>query len=270
LPYPRDIAPVPSRLERLADELRKFYGLVPTPPADPFALFVWEVLSFKSTPQKRALAFAALKRHRALTPDSMSKLAQKKLEDSVKLAGPPFEQRLRALRTGVSAFQHSQLRNMRKEPLPVAQESLGVLPHMADGDVDRMLLFAGGHRVLPMDADTARVIRRLGYADAPDAELPRPRAPSLTRGAACARCVTIVPPRSSRDELASRADSRPATGVVWSVDVAAIRRVHTLRLRDPVESLDAEKAEHKRVSSRIHLPRAPRRRDLRRNQSALR
>src|SRR5215470_10759449 len=105
-PSPRDIAPVPSRLERLADELRKFYGLLPTPPADPFALFVWDVLSFKSTPQKRALAFAALKRHRALTPDSMSKLAQKKLEDSVKLAGPPFEQRLRALRTGVSVFQH--------------------------------------------------------------------------------------------------------------------------------------------------------------------
>lgn len=164
---------MPSRLERLADELRKFYGLVPTPPADPFALFVWEVLSFKSTPQKSALAFAALKRHRALTPDSMSKLAQKKLEDSVKLAGPPFEQRLRALRTGVSVFQHhSQLRNMRKEPLPVAQESLAVLPHMADGDVDRMLLFAGGHRVLPMDPGTARVVRRLGYPDAPDAELP--------------------------------------------------------------------------------------------------
>src|SRR5262249_25404399 len=139
----------------------------------PFALFVWDVLSFKATPQKRALAFAALKRHRALTPDSMSKLAQKKLEDSVRLAGPPFEQRLRALRTGVSVFQHhSQLRKMRKEPLPVAQESLGVLPHMADGDADRMLLFAGGHRVLPMDAGTARVVRRLGYADAPDAELP--------------------------------------------------------------------------------------------------
>jgi endonuclease III len=35
-----------------------------------------------------------------------------------------------------------------------------------------MLLFAGTHRVLPMDAGTARVVSRLGYDDAPDAELP--------------------------------------------------------------------------------------------------
>lgn len=162
-----------SRLERFANELREFYGLLPTPPADPFALFVWEVLSFQSTPQKRALAFAALKRHRALTPDSMSKIAQKKLEDSVRLAGPPFEQRLRALRTGVTVFQHhSDLEATVKEPLPVAQESLNVLPYMADGGADRMLLFAGGHRVLPMDAGTTRVVRRLGYEEAPDEELP--------------------------------------------------------------------------------------------------
>ena len=37
---------------------------------------------------------------------------------------------------------------------------------------DRMLLFAGGHRVLPMDAGTARVVRRVGYDGAPDEELP--------------------------------------------------------------------------------------------------
>ena len=162
-----------SRLERFADELKEFYGLLPTPPVDPFALFVWEVLSFKSTPQKRALALTAIKRHRALTPDSMSKLAQKKLEDSVKLAGPPFEQRLRALRTGMSIFQrHPELRETIKEPLPIAEASLDVLPHMSDGSADRMLLFAGGHRVLPMDAGTARVVRRLGYENAREAELP--------------------------------------------------------------------------------------------------
>ena len=162
-----------SRLERFADELREFYGLLPTPPSDPFALFVWETLSFQSTPQKRALAFTALKRHRALTPDSMSKIAPKKLEDSVRLAGPPFDQRMRALRAGVSVFQrHPDLSHTLKGPLPSAEESLSVLPHMADGGAHRMLLFAGGHRVLPMDAGTTRVARRLGYEDAPDAELP--------------------------------------------------------------------------------------------------
>lgn len=162
-----------SRLERVASELKKFYGLLPTPPADPFALFVWEVLAFQATPQKRGLAFAALKRHRALTPDAMSKVAKKKLEDSVKLAGAYVEQRLRALRTGVSVFQRrADLPATIRGPLPVAHESLSVLPHMTDGGAERMLLFAGGHRVLPMDPGTARVVRRLGYEANPEEELP--------------------------------------------------------------------------------------------------
>ena len=60
-----------SRLERLLDALQKFYGALPSPPRDPFALFVWEVLSVHSTPRKRDAAFAALKRIPALTPDAM-------------------------------------------------------------------------------------------------------------------------------------------------------------------------------------------------------
>ena len=54
-----------------------------------------------STPRKRDAALAALKRIRALTPDAMWRAPQKKLEDSVPLAGPYVEQRIKALRTGV-------------------------------------------------------------------------------------------------------------------------------------------------------------------------
>jgi len=163
----------PSRLQRLAGELERFYGLLPTPPADPFALFVWDVLSFQTTPQKRDIAFAALKRHRALTPDAMSKAAPKVLEDCLRLAGAYFEQRLRALRAAVVVFQrHPDLPSALKGPLPVALDALTLLPRMDDGGADRMLLFAGGHRVLPLDAGTARVVARLGYEGPPDAELP--------------------------------------------------------------------------------------------------
>ncbi|HUK32309.1 MAG TPA: hypothetical protein VLV86_00275 [Vicinamibacterales bacterium] len=161
-----------SRLERLAGELKAFYGMLPMPPGDPFALFVWEVLSFHTTPQKRDLAFAALKRHRSLTPDAMAKVAPKTLEDSVKRAGPYAEQRLRALRAGVSVFQRARdLSHAVKEPLPLAHEALAPLPHMGNGGAERMLLFAGGHRVLPMDAGTSRVARRLGCEEPVDGEL---------------------------------------------------------------------------------------------------
>ena len=94
-----------SRLDGLLDRLQQFYGRLPAPPRDPFILFVLEVLSAHSTPRKRDAALAALKRIRALTPDAMWRAPQKKLQDSVALAGPYTEQRLKALRTGVDLFR---------------------------------------------------------------------------------------------------------------------------------------------------------------------
>ena len=162
----------PSRLERLAGELKHFYGLLPAPPGDAFQLFVWEVLSHQSSPQQRNNAFAALKRNLALTPDSMWKVAPKKLEESVKLTGSYVEQRLRALKTAITVFQRNpQLSATIKGPIPEAQQALALLPQMSDGGADRMLLYTGDHLVFPMDAGVGRVVRRLGYDDAPVSEL---------------------------------------------------------------------------------------------------
>ncbi|MBZ5560094.1 MAG: hypothetical protein LAO77_22790 [Acidobacteriia bacterium] len=137
-----------STLEGLLNKLATFYGALPTPPRDPFTLFVWEVLSVHSTPYKRDAALAALKRIRALTPDAMWRAPQKKLEQAVGLAGPYNEQRLRALRTGVDMFRRSPR-----------------LPEMGEGGAYRMLLFAADHPVLPVDARVSRVARRLGFGD---------------------------------------------------------------------------------------------------------
>src|SRR5439155_23018979 len=40
------------------------------------------------------------------------------------------------------------------------------LPQMTEGGAQRMLLFAGNHAVMPIDARTSRVGRRLGYGAA--------------------------------------------------------------------------------------------------------
>ena len=108
-----------SRLESSLKALQAFYGVLPLPPRDPFMLFVWEVLSVHSTPQKRDAALAALKRIPALTPDSMWRAPQKKLEESVRLAGPYTENRLQALRTGCDLFRRSpNLAKTIRGPLP--------------------------------------------------------------------------------------------------------------------------------------------------------
>jgi endonuclease-3 len=155
-----------SRLERLVDELKRFYGALPSPPSDAFTLFIWEILSVHSTPRRRDAALAALKSHRVLTPDAMWKVAQKKLEESVALAGPYLEQRIRGLKTGVDMFRRNpQLVKTIKGPMPSALKSLKGMPQMGEGGGYRMLLFAGGHRVLPVDAKVSRVTTRLGYGE---------------------------------------------------------------------------------------------------------
>lgn len=154
-------------LERQIAALERFYGLLPAPPHDPFALLVWEVLSSHTTPGKRDAAFAALKRARALTPDSLWKAPQKALEAAVALAGPYREQRLQALRTGVSLFRRNpRLAAAIAGPLRTARRALKPLPQQGDGGAHRMLLFAAGHPVLPIDQHVQRVALRLGYAPA--------------------------------------------------------------------------------------------------------
>jgi len=159
-----------SRLDGLVDALQGFYGKLPSPPRDPFTLFVWEVLSAHSTPRKRDAALAALKRIRALTPDAMWRAPQKKLEDSVALAGPYGEQRLSSLRTGVDVFRRAHgLPAVIRGPLTAARRALKPLPQLGDAGAHRMLLFAADHAILPIDARVNRVAQRLGYGE-PSAE----------------------------------------------------------------------------------------------------
>jgi endonuclease III len=155
-----------SRLERLLAALQKFYGALPMPPRDPFTLFVWEVLSVHSTPRKRDAALAALKRIPALTPDAMWRAPQKKLEESVKLAGPYSENRLTALRSGVDVFRRSpKLPAVIRGPLLAARRALKPLPQLGETGAHRMLLLAADQQILPVDARVSRVARRLGYGE---------------------------------------------------------------------------------------------------------
>lgn len=164
-------------LPELIDRLHRFYGVLPPPPRDPFILFVWEVLSVHSTSRKRDAALGALKRMRALTPDSLWRAPQKKLEESVALAGPYLEQRLRALRTGVEIFRRNpNLSATIRGPMIAARRALKGLPQMGEGGGYRMLLFAADHPVLPIDARVARVATRLGYGSDAGSRTPDPGA----------------------------------------------------------------------------------------------
>jgi endonuclease III len=154
-----------TRLQQLLNTLQEHYGSLREPPSDAFELFVWEALSWHATPAKRDAAFAALTRARALTPDAMAKAPRAKLDPIVASAGPYSAQRLQALRRGVDLFkERPELRATIKGPIKDALKSLKGLRQMGgDSGAYRMLLFAGDHPVLPVNASVERTARRLGY-----------------------------------------------------------------------------------------------------------
>jgi len=154
-----------TRIERLLGKLRAFYGALPSPPSDPFTLFVWEVLSVHAAPRKRDAALAALKRLRALTPDAMWRARHSSLESAIALAGPYVEMRVRSLRQGVDLFRRSPdlVKTIKGGDAGAALKAVKPLPRMGEGGAYRMLLFAGDHPVLPVDARLSRATRRLGY-----------------------------------------------------------------------------------------------------------
>jgi endonuclease III len=154
------------------DRLERFYGPLPRPPADPFALYVWEVLGLHTTPMRRDAAMTALRRLPALTPDSMGRAPRAKLEGAIALAGPYRDARLRALAGGVEAFKrHRDLPERLRSDAATAHEALGMLPHLTSTSGQRMLLFAGGHAVLPDDPHLTRVVDRLLSRDSTILEL---------------------------------------------------------------------------------------------------
>jgi endonuclease III len=144
------------------DRLERFYGLLPAPPSDPFAFYVWDVLGVRTTRTRGDAAMGALRRIPALTPDSMGKAPRAKLEAAVALAGPHREERIRALISGVDAFKRNRDLPVRlRSRIDVAREALALLPHLTTISGQWLLLFAGGQSIFPNDPHVQRVLERL-------------------------------------------------------------------------------------------------------------
>lgn len=147
----------------LMDRLERFYGPLPQPPEDPFALYAWEVLGIHTTPSRRDAAMSALRRIPALTPDSMGRVARAKLEKAIALAGPYREERLRALTAGVAVFRRNRdLTDRLRGQMAEATEALELLPHLTTVSGQWLLLFGGRQPLLPDDPNLLRVVARLG------------------------------------------------------------------------------------------------------------
>lgn len=155
--------------------LSAFYGPLASPPQDLFAFFVWDIVSARTLPARRDIAWQAIRRIPALTPDSMFRVAKDDLKDAIEGLGS-FDDRLEALRAGSGHFRrHHDLTEVVAGPLIRATRALKDVPHMTPSARVRALLFAGGHPIPAVDDHVARVVGRLGGVTA-TAGNPRRRA----------------------------------------------------------------------------------------------
>jgi endonuclease III len=141
--------------------LAAFYGPLAAPPADLFQFFVWEVVSARALPARRDIAWQALRRLPALTPDAMFRAPKDDLKSALDGLGG-FEDRLEALRAGSGHFRrHRELPRIVAGPLLAATRALRDVPHLTASSQVRALFFAGGHDLAAADDQVARVVGRL-------------------------------------------------------------------------------------------------------------
>jgi endonuclease III len=148
--------------------LHEFYGAVHRPPPDLFPFIVWEVLSDRTAPGRRDLAWTALRKIPALTPDAMFRAPVKDLGDAVGLTGVSREDTLTRLRSIVETFKRRRDAlddaRVRHTSLLQAARALRAITQVDANVQRRALLFVTDLDVLPVDDDVARLIQRLTSA----------------------------------------------------------------------------------------------------------
>lgn len=151
----------PILVDGVLTALAAFYGPLASPPTDLFAFFVWDVVSARALPARRDIAWQALKRIPALTPDAMFRVPKDDLKAAIDGLGG-FEERFDALRAGSGHFRrHRELGAFVAGPLVRATRALRDVPHLTPSARLRALFFAGGHDLPAADDQVARVVARL-------------------------------------------------------------------------------------------------------------
>ncbi len=157
-----------SKLARVIDALRTYYGRVAPPPAaDAFALVLWEKVAYLADDEKRRKAFELLERRVGLTPDAVL-AAPRGLLLEIAATGGSIEAAKRAENMRIAAelvvgeFDGS-LDNVVTLPLRDAKRALQKIYGIGEPGAEKILLLTRAHRVLPLDSNGVRTMVRIGY-----------------------------------------------------------------------------------------------------------
>jgi endonuclease III len=158
---------VRSRLAKLVGRLRTKYGAPSPPPAKTaFELVAWEKVAYLASDEKRANAFALLRRKIGLTPRQILAAARAELIDALAVGGIAAPERadnlIKAAELVIGDFDGS-LDDVCRRPLREAKKQLMRIYGIGEPGAEKILLMTRSHPVMGLDSNALRVLTRLGY-----------------------------------------------------------------------------------------------------------
>jgi endonuclease III len=149
------------------DTLAKQYGEPKKPaPRTPLQWILWENVAYLLDDEKRARAFAQLKKTVGLTAQKIDAADRATLLAVTRMGGMHPEARVDKLKD-IAAIAldlgGGGLEGLLDLPLPAARKALRRFPGIGAPGADKILLACGAGDVLALDSNGLRVLTRLGY-----------------------------------------------------------------------------------------------------------
>jgi endonuclease-3 len=160
-----------ATLPRILAALRRFYGA----PAratirDPFRLILWEQVGYLATDAQRKVAFDALRNQVGLEPADIAAAPHATLRAVTRLGGAIAADvranRLRQSAELVLRKWNGDLGEALRLPYPKARKAMAEFAMIGEPGADKILVFAGTARLLPLDSNGLRVLNRIGLISA--------------------------------------------------------------------------------------------------------
>jgi endonuclease III len=159
----------PPKFSILIKALQKFYGAPKAPRiTDPLEMILWENVAYLVDDERRAAAFAALKKNIGTKPQQILKATDDELVAVTRIGGMVPEVRAQRLRQ-IAELAHwifkDDLKSVVRKPLPEARKALKKFPSVGDPGAEKILMMTRSHPVLSLESNGLRVLLRIGFAE---------------------------------------------------------------------------------------------------------
>ena len=155
-------------LSTLLKSLKKHYGQ-PKPPVsrDPLELVLWENVAYMANDEKRAQAFALLKKTVGLKAKQILAADHEKLVAVGRFGIVPFQSAKKLVRIAEIAhfIFHDDLRAAITGDVKSATKALRRFPSIGEPGAEKILLFAHAHKTFALDSNGMRVLHRYGLGE---------------------------------------------------------------------------------------------------------